>query len=46
MSVWTSMTLLRLATLLLCLAVLGGCACAPGAMRQAPSFEDTFNTGA
>jgi hypothetical protein len=41
-----AMTLLRLATLLLCLAVLGGCACAPGAMRQAPSFESTFKTGA
>ncbi|MBL8905336.1 MAG: hypothetical protein JNM20_01545, partial [Rhizobiales bacterium] len=41
------MTLLRLASLVLCLAILGGCACAPGTTtaRKAPSVEQTFGAG-
>jgi hypothetical protein len=41
------MTLLRLASLMVCLAILGGCACAPGTAtaRKAPSVEQTFGAG-
>ncbi|MBL8893828.1 MAG: hypothetical protein JNJ53_04455 [Rhizobiales bacterium] len=42
-----AMTLLRLASLLLCLAILGGCACAPGTAtaRKTPTVEQTFGAG-
>jgi hypothetical protein len=42
-----AMTLLRFATLVICLAILGGCACAPGTAtaRKAPSVEQTFGAG-
>ncbi len=41
------MTMLRLASLLLCLALLGGCACAPGTAtaRKTPTVEQTFGAG-
>jgi hypothetical protein len=41
------MIMLRLASLLLCLAILGGCACAPGTAtaRKTPTVEQTFGAG-
>jgi hypothetical protein len=41
------MTLLRFISLVVCLAILGGCACAPGTAtaRKTPTVEQTFGAG-